>query len=815
MLWVLALPAIYFISRQNYLLFHSLVDGVSIVIAAFVFTIIWYSRRLVDNHYFLYVGIAFLFFAFWDSLHLLGNKDMGVLHEYGNLGPALYIISRYILSLSLLIAPFFINRKLNTILMFTVYSLVTLLILLSVFYWKTFPVCIVEGMGLTPFKVISDYIICLILLGSIGPLLINRQAFDSRVLWLIVSSIVLFIATGLAFTLYTDPFGISNMVGHLFQISSFYLVYLAFIETGLTKPQEILFRKLKQNEEKLTKNLQQLDYTNAELIKEVAERKQAEEKERRQNRILQGINRIFSEEITCQTEEELGEVCLEVIEALTESAIGFIGEIGPNGHLYDITISNPGWEACSMIDQTGHRRPPDSFKIHGLYGRVLKDGKSLFTNDPAAHTDSIGIPEGHPPLTAFLGTPLIREGKTIGLIAVGNREGGYTQEQQQILEALAPVVLLALLKKRAESELQASETRFRAFFESAAVGTAELGLDGSFLHVNQRLCEITGYSVEELLRMTPVDLSPPEDVQHNRNLINAHFRDHTSVSDMEFPCYRKNGNIIWVRITAAIIRGENGEPLMSAAIVIDITKRRQAEEALNQQSAKLEAANKELESFAYSVSHDLRAPLRAIDGFSRMLLRKTADKLSEDEKRQFEVIRENTQRMGQLIDDLLAFSRTGRQSMFLSDIDIPELVKHVWEELLTINPGRRMTLKMDTLPAAFGDASLIRQVLVNLLSNAVKFTRRREEALIEISGKTGDSETVYFVRDNGAGFDMKYHEKLFGVFQRLHNNDEYEGSGVGLAIVQRIIHRHGGRVWGEGGVESGAKFYFSLPIRLE
>ena len=151
----------------------------------------------------------------------------------------------------------------------------------------------------------------------------------------------------------------------------------------------------------------------------------------------------------------------------------------------------------------------------------------------------------------------------------------------------------------------------------------------------------------------------------------------------------------------------------------------------------------------------------------------------------------------------------------MSDIDIPELVKHVWEELLTINPGRRMTLKMDTLPAAFGDASLIRQVLVNLLSNAVKFTRRREEALIEISGKTGDSETVYFVRDNGAGFDMKYHEKLFGVFQRLHNNDEYEGSGVGLAIVQRIIHRHGGRVWGEGGVESGAKFYFSLPIRLE
>ena len=210
-------------------------------------------------------------------MHLLGNKNMGVFPEYGNLGPTFYIASRYVLSISLLIAPLFINRKLNTTLMFAVYSLVTSLILLSIFYWQIFPVCIVEGVGLTPFKVISDYIICLILLGAIGLLLINRRSFDSRVLRIIVSSIILSIATGLTFTLYTDPFGITNMVGHLFQIASFYLVYLAFIETSLTKPQEILFRKLKQNEEKLTENLQQLDYTNVELKQEIAERKRAEE----------------------------------------------------------------------------------------------------------------------------------------------------------------------------------------------------------------------------------------------------------------------------------------------------------------------------------------------------------------------------------------------------------------------------------------------------------------------------------------------------------------------------------------------------------
>ncbi len=284
---VLALLVLYVISRYNYLLFHSLADGVSIVIAACVFAIIWNGRRIVDNDYFLYVGIAFLFFAFWDLMHLLGNKNMGVFPKYGNLGPALYIVSRYILSISLIIAPLFINRKLNTTWMYAAYSLLTLLILLSIFYWQIFPVCIVDGMGLTPFKVVSDYIICLILLGAIGLLLINRRSFDSRVLWIIVSSIILSIATGLAFTLYADPFGIMNAIGHFFQIASFYLIYLAFIETSLTKPQDILYQKLKKNEEKLAENVEQLNNANAVLEQEGTERKRAEEALQETQAILQ------------------------------------------------------------------------------------------------------------------------------------------------------------------------------------------------------------------------------------------------------------------------------------------------------------------------------------------------------------------------------------------------------------------------------------------------------------------------------------------------------------------------------------------------
>jgi light-regulated signal transduction histidine kinase (bacteriophytochrome) len=232
---------------------------------------------------------------------------------------------------------------------------------------------------------------------------------------------------------------------------------------------------------------------------------------------------------------------------------------------------------------------------------------------------------------------------------------------------------------------------------------------------------------------------------------------------------------------------------------------------VQERTSQLEAANKELESFTYTVSHDLRAPLRAIDGFSKMLLRDVNNKLDDEEKRKFDVIRESAQRMSRLIDDLLDFSRLGRQEMSFSVFNMSTLVNQSWEECRIINAGRRMELKIGDLPQGLGDSGLIKQVLSNLISNAVKFTRSREKSLIEIGGKIDGQESLYYVKDNGVGFDMKYYDKLFGVFQRLHNDKDYEGTGVGLAIVQQIIHRHGGRVWAEGKVGEGAVFYFTLP----
>jgi len=232
-----------------------------------------------------------------------------------------------------------------------------------------------------------------------------------------------------------------------------------------------------------------------------------------------------------------------------------------------------------------------------------------------------------------------------------------------------------------------------------------------------------------------------------------------------------------------------------------------------QRTKALEGTNAELESFSYSVSHDLRAPLRAIHGFSRILLEDHHTKLDPEAQRLLGVIDQNTRRMGQLIDDLLAFSRLGRTDVTTGPVDMKALTQLVADEVQRAEAGRNgsLEIRIDALPPARGDRGLLRQVMSNLLLNAAKFTRGRPTAKIEVGSQADGSQTVYYVKDNGAGFDARYADKLFGVFQRLHSTEQFDGTGVGLAIVKRIVQRHGGRVWAEGAVNQGATFYFTLP----
>jgi PAS domain S-box-containing protein len=310
-----------------------------------------------------------------------------------------------------------------------------------------------------------------------------------------------------------------------------------------------------------------------------------------------------------------------------------------------------------------------------------------------------------------------------------------------------------------------------------------------------------GYTQEEIKGITYQQTTPVQWHEMERNIVIYKILK-TGYSDIyEKEYIKKDGTVFSVSMRVWAIKDEAGNITGMWGIVRDITEH----------TKQLEAANKELESFSYSVAHDLRAPLRAIDGYARMILKKHGDKFDEDALNKFSTIRSNTHMMGQLIDDLLSFSRLGKKHISLTIPDMDAVVRDVWKEMQVINPNRNMVLTVNCVPPGYGDRALIKQVYLNLLFNAVKFTKYRDAAHIEAGGYTDGNEGVYYVRDDGVGFDMKYYDKLFGVFQRLHNPDDFDGTGVGLAIVQRIIHRHGGRVWAEGKVNEGATIYFTLP----
>jgi signal transduction histidine kinase len=246
----------------------------------------------------------------------------------------------------------------------------------------------------------------------------------------------------------------------------------------------------------------------------------------------------------------------------------------------------------------------------------------------------------------------------------------------------------------------------------------------------------------------------------------------------------------------------------------DITERRRVAAELQRRGELLAAANKELEAFSYSVSHDLRAPLRHIDGYASLLRKAVGELLEEKPARYLQTISESAKQMGQLIDDLLVFSRMGRQEMLNTTVNLDQLIKTIIYDLRLDLQGRKISWTIDTLPEVPGDPVMLRQVFMNLIANAVKFTSTRPIAKIEIGvDRRTAGEIVIFVRDNGVGFDMQYEAKLFGVFQRLHRVDEFEGTGIGLANVRRIVHRHGGRTWAEGIPDKGATFYVALPTR--
>ena len=391
-------------------------------------------------------------------------------------------------------------------------------------------------------------------------------------------------------------------------------------------------------------------------------------------------------------------------------------------------------------------------------------------------------------------------------------------EENEVIIGVAVLSQDVTERKRAEIGL----TQLAAIVEFSSDAIIGKTTDGIITSWNRGAERIYGYSADEVIGKSITILARPSlHAEINELLYKVGKGD--PIVNYESERIRKDGTLIQVALTLSPIKDKSGNITGISTIARDITERKLAETEIRALKDNLEirvaertellaAANKELEAFSYSVSHDLRSPLRAIDGFSHILLDDYVDKLDDEGKRVLNVIQDNTIRMGQLIDDILNFSRTGRLELSFSEISMEKLAREVAEELQPFVEDSKLQLEIAAIPPAIGDRAMMRQVFVNLLSNAIKFSSHKEPAMIKVGGSIKGDETVYFVQDNGAGFDMHYAEKLFGVFQRMHSESEFEGTGIGLAIVKRIITRHGGRVWAEGKVNEGATIYFALPL---
>lgn len=411
---------------------------------------------------------------------------------------------------------------------------------------------------------------------------------------------------------------------------------------------------------------------------------------------------------------------------------------------------------------------------------------------------------------------------------------------------------------RVKQELEKERETFFPILHKSPYGIVLIEKDGKFLYVNPEFTHITGYTLGDIHSETDWFHKATVFTKYSQEILKT-WKKAVLKKGLEriLPVVCREGEIKQVEFKPT--RLEDGRIIV---MLSDVTERKKAEEELHRyrdhleelvaqrtaelrrtneqlqrevaerkrveqeintlnedltrRAKELEAANRELEAFSYSVSHDLRTPLIGIQGFSQRLLKKYGDQLDSKGQSFLSIIQRDTQRMLQLIDNLMALSRFEHQEIRPSNIDMEEMAKTVFEELKTISsdtPDVATVLKLNSLPSAHGDPAMVRQVLFNLLSNAIKFSKSKEERMIEIGSMPGQTEHTYYVKDNGVGFNMAHASKLFGVFERLHPSKEFEGTGIGLAIVQRIIHRQGGKVWAEGEVGKGATFYFTLPNR--
>lgn len=569
-------------------------------------------------------------------------------------------------------------------------------------------------------------------------------------------------------------------------------------------------------------------------VHDITERKLDEEALQRLNRELRAISNCNQALMRAEDEQALLD---DICQIICDDAGYRMAWVGYAENDEARTIRPASWAGIEngYLEQA-QLSWADTERGQGPCGLAIRSGQSVsiqdFTVDPKALPwRAAALQRGY---RSSISLPLMGEdARTFGILNIySSMPNSFTSDERRLLEELAGdmafgiVVLRARIERnRAEENLLQMNERYTLATRAARLGVWDWNLQKNELVWDERMYELYGVNKQDFpgAYQTWLNGIHPDDRAFSDEISMQAQRGEREY-DTEFRVVWPDGSVHYLKAYGQFVRDADGRPLRMTGVNYDITELKAAENKIielnrdlerrvEERTVQLEAANKELESFSYSVSHDLRSPLRAIDGFSRILLEDYNDKLDDEGKRLLNVVRDNTSRMAQLIDDILKFSRAGRLEINFSRIDMEKLAHTVFDELMP--KDTRLQLEVDAIPPAMGDAAMMHQVFVNLLSNAIKFSSAKAHPVIKVGCTIEADQAVYYVRDNGAGFDMQYSDKLFGVFQRLHGVSEFEGTGIGLAIVKRIITRHGGRVWAEGKVGEGATVYFALPVTAE
>jgi PAS domain S-box-containing protein len=522
-----------------------------------------------------------------------------------------------------------------------------------------------------------------------------------------------------------------------------------------------------------------------------SEYQKTEKRVRQQIAIQEAINRVLEQAIIPKSERKLGQTCLSIAVELTESKFGLLAEINNQGLLDDLAICDPGRE---------NRRLTAPFAIRGLYRRVIQDGKAFYTNDPDSHPDGVGAPEGHPRLTAFLGVPLFRDTKTVGIIALGNRQGGYRPEDLEAAETLAPAVMEALMRKRAEDLLKDSEKQFRRAVEEAPIPIIMLAEDGQVLQISRSWTQHTGYSLQDMPNFEAwLNRAYGEGAEAVREHVYYLLSGSRRSIDVEFPLRTRGGEIRYWSFSASSPGFLRDGRRFAVGMAVDITEHKKAEQLKDE--------------FIGMVSHELKTPLTVIIG---------ALSVANDERLPPEQAKELITDAGSyatalagLVENLLELSRyqSNRLMLQAEQADISPIAQGVIHKLKAKSPLHRLHLDIGPdIPKVMIDRVRVERILSNLVENAIKYSPKGGE--VRITARLQNSQLIIGVSDQGIGISIEDQRRLFQSFERIraYETPNIPGLGLGLRVCRILVEAHGGRIWVESEKDKGSTFFFTVPL---